>query len=231
MNTNDHITHAFDDDLKAINDRMNKMAELTINQLKDAKKAFANGDEELAQKVTKGDKQIDALEVEVNELIVKVIALRQPMAVDLRELISALKIATYVERVGDYAKNVARRTLRLEGSDMNSKVKDTLTNMAEMAISLFSDVMAARDALDADKAHAVWQSDAELDELHGEAHARILKLMRKDTDALGDAAHFLMIAKNFERIGDHCTNIAEEIHFHLNGEIPTDKRPKGERIK
>jgi len=228
--SNSHITHAFDDDLKAINDRMNKMAALTRNLLIDAKAAFASGDRAKADTVIAGDKDVDALEHEVNELIVKVIALRQPMAVDLRELISTLKIATYVERVGDYAKNIARRTLLLEGADAGDKARTTLGAMADMAIELFTAVMEARAEKDADKAHIVWAADAELDELHGEAHARILKLMRTDVDTLGDAAHFLMIAKNLERIGDHCTNIAEEIHFHLEGEIPTEKRPKGKRI-
>ncbi len=225
-----HIAQAFDDDLEAINKLLHRMATTAAEQLSMATRAFDSGDLDTAKTVIEADAMVDQLEKEVHDMIVRVIARRQPMAVDLRELISSLQISTYLERVGDYAKNIARRTRTLEGSDASAKVRKALVEMGQMAEGLLRSVMEARLKRDAALALSVWEADAELDELHTEAHARILKFMRKNPDQLEDAAHLLMIAKNFERIGDHCTNIAEEIHFHILGEAPPDNRPKTDEV-
>ncbi len=225
-----HIAQAFDDDLEAINKLLQRMAATAAEQLSMATRAFDTGDLAAAKTVIDADAMVDGLEKEVHDLIVEVIARRQPMAVDLRELISSLQISTYLERIGDYAKNIARRTRTLDAPDTSGKVRKALVEMGMMAESLLRSVMEARLKRDPALALTVWEADAELDELHTEAHARILKFMRKNPDHLEDAAHILMIAKNFERIGDHCTNIAEEIHFHILGETPPDNRPKTDEV-
>ncbi len=225
-----HTAQAFDDDLAAINKLLQRMAATAAEQLSMATRAFDSGDLNTAKTVIDADAMVDGLHKEAHDLIVEVIARRQPMAGDLRELISSLQIATYLERIGDYAKNIARRTRTLSNPDAAGKVRKALVEMGMMAESLLRSVMEARLKGDPALALTVWEADAELDELHTEAHARILKFMRKHPEGLEDAAHLLLIAKNFERIGDHCTNIAEEIHFHILGDTPPEDRPKTDEV-
>lgn len=223
-----HIVSAFDEDLTEVRELIRRMGAMTAEQIKLAISAFVNGDERAAKSVIDADKLVDDLEREINDKTIQLIALRQPMADDLRLAISALKIVGSLERIGDYAKNCAKRTRALQDGESGTAIFGIIKRMGERVEMLLRDVLASFDGYNSDVAMQVWAADAEVDAMYAQAHQTILLEMQNNGNAAHDYAHLLFIAKNVERIGDHCTNIAEEVQFFLTGQSPGDERPKAD---
>lgn len=224
-----HIVTAFDDDLIAIQAKISEMGGVAEEILSDALEAMKNRDAELARKAIERDKKLDALEIEADDLATTTIALRQPMAQDLRVLISALKIASILERIGDLAKNVAKRAIHLsEGKP--GRTSPSLVRMGQQTMGQLTEILDAYAQRDTDLAVAIWRRDAELDETYNAIFREVVTYMMEDPRTIGLGSQLLFIAKNLERIGDHTTHIAENIYYIVKGEPLGDDRPKGEPI-
>lgn len=223
--TSEHIVTAFDDDLKRLDNIIMEMGGLAETQLSQAIDAMVRRDSELAEKVIEGDRRIDALEHEADEMVVRMLALRQPMANDLRIVITALKTSGIIERIGDYAKNIAKRSVALSQTPPIGPAK-TIARMGSQVQSMIKNVLDAYVTRDADKAEHVRESDSEVDLLHTSLFREILTYMMEDPRNISSCTHLLFVAKNIERIGDHATNIAENIYFLVHGNPPSEKRQK-----
>lgn len=224
----DHIVKSFDDDLSRIDAIIAEMGGLAERQLADAIEALVKRDVELAQRVIDGDKRIDALELEVDNFTIQVLALRQPMAEDLRAVIVALKMAANLERIGDYAKNVAKRTFILSTMDAVATAPQSVQRMAAQVQIMIKNVLDAYAARDMEKADDVRLRDEEVDLMHTSLFRELLTYMMEDTRNITACTHLLFIAKNVERIGDHVTSIAENVHFLVVGDLPSGERPKSD---
>lgn len=221
----EHTVKAFDDQLKRLENLIAEMGGLAEVQLADAIEAMRTRELERAARITAADQKIDDLELLVDQEAVALLALRQPMAKDLREIVGALKAASMLERVGDYAKNVAKRTAALAEMPPVPSVQ-TVVRLGLLAQEMIKDVLDAYIARDADKADAVRQQDKELDALHTSIFRELLTYMMEDPRSITACTHLLFIAKNIERIGDHATNIAEVIIFMVEGHTPALDRQK-----
>jgi phosphate transport system protein len=222
---NEHIIKSYDDELRRLNNTIMQMGGLAEGQLAAAIDAVIKRDSELAARVVADDTTVDQLEHEVDGLVVRLLALRQPMARDLREILAALRIANDLERICDYAANVAKRSIVLNQSPTVKPVY-TLPRMVKLAQALTKDVLDAYVARDAEKAMVVWARDEELDEMYSSLFRELLTYMMEDPRTITACTHLLFMAKNVERIGDHATNIAETVYFLANGEPLTQARPK-----
>jgi phosphate transport system protein len=217
-----HTLKAFDEDitrLRGIIAEMGGLAELAIQE---AMQALVTGDQELGRRIVERDKKLDKLESEVDALAVRVIALRAPMADDLREIIAALKIGGVVERIGDYAKNIAKRVGRIEGRHRFEPLT-LLPAMAEMAAEMVHDVLTAYAARDAVLAREVIVRDDKLDAFYDSIFRTLVSYMVENPATISSVAQLLFVARNIERIGDHATNVAEMVHFAATGEYPPDE--------
>lgn len=217
----EHTVKAFDEDitrLRGLIAEMGGLAELAIQQALDA---IISGDEELARQVVERDAKIDALENEVDAMAVRTLALRAPMADDLREIIAALKIAGVVERIGDYSKNIAKRTGRIEGRSRFEPLT-LLPAMGEVAAEMVHDVLTAYAARDPIVAREVIQRDEKVDAFYDSIFRNLVSHMVENPATISSAAQLLFVARNLERIGDHATNVAEMVHFAAVGHYPTD---------
>ncbi len=224
----EHIVKSFDDQLQRLNELVSRMGGLAENQLEGAIEALVKRDAALAEKIIAGDRKIDELEAEVDEMAVRLIALRQPMGPDLRQIITALKIAPDIERIGDYAKNVAKRAIALSQVPA-VKPLFTIPRMGRMVREMINDVLNAYATSDVAKARAVWERDREVDEIYDSLFRELLTYMMEDTRNISACTHLLFIAKNIERMGDLATNVAERIHFQVEG-VPLDEdRPKADQ--
>jgi phosphate transport system protein len=223
----EHIIKSYDEELRRLNNTITQMGGLGESQLAAAIEAVMKRDSELAARVVEGDARVDQLEHEVDGLVVRLLALRQPMARDLREILAALRIASDLERICDYAANVAKRSIVLNQSPPVKPVY-TLPRMVRLAQALTKDVLDAYVARDADKALVVWARDEELDEMYSSLFRELLTYMMEDPRNITASTHLLFMAKNVERIGDHATNIAETVYFLVNGTPLTQVRPKGD---
>jgi phosphate transport system protein len=223
----DHIARAYDDELKRLNNAIAEMGGLAESQLGAAIEAVATRDAELAGQVVQTDPKVDQLERDVDNLAIRLLALRQPVARDLREIFAALKIASDLERIADYAANVAKRSIALSQAPPVRPVH-ALPRMAHFAQLLIKDVLDAYAQRDADKAYSVWIRDAELDEMYSSLFRELLTYMMEDPRSIGPCTHLLFMAKNIERIGDHATNIAENLYYLVNGTPLEEARPKGD---
>jgi phosphate transport system protein len=223
----DHIARAYDDELKRLNNTIAEMGGLAESQLGAAIEAVATRDVELAGHVVEGDPKVDQLERDVDNLAIRLLALRQPVARDLREIFAALKIASDLERIADYAANVAKRSIALSQAPPVRPVH-ALPRMAHFAQLLIKDVLDAYAQRDPDKAYSVWMRDAELDEMYSNLFRVLLTYMMEDPRSIGPCTHLLFMAKNIERIGDHATNIAENLYYLVNGAPLEQARPKGD---
>ena len=221
----DHIVKSFDEDLSRLSDLVSRMGGLAENQLDKAINALQSRDTALAEEVIESDLRIDALQYEIEELALRMIALRQPMAADLRETVAALKIAPLIERIGDYAKNVAKRAIAL---NQIPPVKPlfTIPRMGRMVREMLKDVLDAFANQDVDKAREVWLADEEVDEMHDSLFREMLTYMMEDPRNITPCTHLLFAARNIERMGDLATNVAEVIHFQVTGETLEGERPK-----
>ena len=224
----EHIIKSYDEELERLNNMIVEMGGLAESQLAAATEAVIERDSDRAIHVVEGDAQVDQLERDLDNLAIRLLALRQPMARDLREIVAALKIASDLERICDYAANVAKRSIALAQTPPIQPV-NALPRMTRLALLLVKDVIDAYVARDADKAFAVWVRDEELDEMYASLFRVLLTYMMEDPRNIGPCTHLLFIAKNIERIGDHATNIAENVYYLVHG-IPLEQaRPKGDK--
>jgi phosphate transport system protein len=215
----------FDEDLTQLDNIIAEMGGLAEAQLADAIDAMLKRDVEKAELVIEHDARIDVLETEVDASATALLALRQPVAEDLRIVICALKTAAILERIGDYAKNIAKRTIAMSQSTPIGP-SHTVARMGTMVQSMIKNVLDAYAERDADKAEDVRQSDQEVDALHTSLFREVLTYMMEDPRFIGPGTHLLFIAKNIERIGDHTTSIAKNVYILVHGAAPEGKRPK-----
>jgi phosphate transport system protein len=220
-----HIVSAFDDDLRGISSRIAEMGGLAEEQLGSAIEALSNRDSELASEVIQSDKRLDRMEAQLEKTAVEVVALRQPMASDLREVIAALKIASALERIGDLAKNVAKRTLILNQS-APLRVTSSVVRMGKQTRTLMAEALDAYTARDTALSVSVWKRDVEIDEIHNSIFRELVTYMMEDPRTISLCSQLLFVVKNFERIGDHTTFIAEMTYFAVQGRPLGDDRPK-----
>lgn len=225
--TTEHIVKSFDDDLRRLDNIIAEMGGLAEMQIADAIDALVKRDVEAAEEVIDRDRRIDDLEHELDELATTILALRQPMAEDLRVVIAALKTSAVLERIGDYAKNIAKRTIALSQAPPIGPTR-TIVRMARLVQGMIKNVLDAYMNRDADKANDVRDSDEEVDALHTSLFRELLTYMMEDPRVIGAATHLLFVAKNIERIGDHTANIAKNVHVLVHGEPPSTRRRKGD---
>ena len=221
----DHIVKQYDAELDRLTGEIARMGALAIEQLHGAIDALEARDDAAARRIVEGDVAIDALEHEVSHDVVRLLALRQPMATDLREILAALKIASDIERIGDYAANAAKRSIALNALPPVVSARN-LRALSQLAGDMVRDVLAAYRERDAQAALRVRARDAELDALYTGMFRELLTYMAEDPRHITSSIHLLFIAKNLERIGDHATNIAETVWFIQHGELPTGPREK-----
>ena len=222
-----HIVKSYDEQLRKLNDTLVRMGGVVESQISAAMQALARRDPDLALQTVEGDRRVDALEREVDAQVVSLLALRQPVASDLRLVVGSLRIASDLERMADYAKNVAKRSVALSQLAPVA-VPPTLPRMGRVAQEMVKDVLDAHVGRDVPKAVAVWNRDEELDALHDSLFRELVTHMMEDARNITPTTHLLFIAKNIERIGDHATNVAEMVHYQVTGRTLDEARPKGD---
>ncbi|EKE72087.1 MULTISPECIES: phosphate signaling complex protein PhoU [Roseobacteraceae] len=227
-NDNKHIASAFDRDLEAIQALIMKMGGLVEASIKDAAQALEERDVELAEKVHKSDKAIDKLEEEVNEEAARLIALRSPTASDLRTVLTVMKISTNLERCGDYAKNLAKRTGVLVNMNPITGAATSIRRMAREVEEMLKLALDAYIQRDVGMANEVRHRDLDVDQMYNALFREFLTYMMEDPRNITACMHLHFIAKNIERMGDHATSIAEQVIYLTTGELPEDARPKGD---
>jgi len=223
----EHTVKAFDEEITTLRGLIAEMGGLAELAIGEAVEALTKRSQELAAQVIERDKKIDRLEAEVDRLAVKIIALRAPMADDLREVLAALKIAGILERIGDYAKNIAKRVSRIEGR-LNSEPQTLIPAMAEIAGEMVHDVLTAFAARDPALAVDVIERDARVDAFYDSIFRNMVSFMMENPSTITSAAHLLFIARNIERIGDHATNIAEQVYYAATAEYVVDRLERPE---
>ncbi len=223
----DHIVKSYDEELGRLQGEILRMGGLAMEQLQLASRALQDSDTVLAQQVIAADKRVDALELEISSDVLRLLARRQPMATDLRFVLASLRIAASIERIGDYATNIAKRSLALSESRSAQPVHG-LTEMAAYAVNMLREALDAYVRRDTVAAMRVRESDLELDKRYNGLFRELLIYTMEDARNISACAHLLFIAKNIERIGDHVTNIAENIWFQSEGELPAEGRSKGD---
>lgn len=217
----EHTVKAFDEDITRLRGMIAEMGGLAELALQECMQALINRDEALAREVVARDKKIDALEIEVDKLAVRVIALRAPMADDLREVIAAMKIAGVIERIGDYSKNIAKRVKQIERHKQFDPLT-LLTTMAEVAAEMVHDVLTAYAARDPIMAREVIAQDEKVDAFYESIFRNLVSHMMETPSTISSAAQLLFVARNIERIGDHATNVAEMVYFAATGAYVPD---------
>jgi phosphate transport system protein len=224
----DHTVSSFDTELKALQCSIAEMGGIAEKMQSDAIDALMRQDLKLAQQIIAVDQKLDQLQREIEEKAILTIARRQPMAVDLRDVIATIRIANDLERVGDLVKNMAKRILAMEGHFPPQRLVKALSTMTLMALNQFKSVIDAYIQRDAHAALGVWQRDGEIDNLYNSLFRELLTYMMEDPRNIGFCTHLLFSAKNIERIGDHATNIAETVYYLVTGENLAVDRPKGD---
>jgi phosphate transport system protein len=226
--TGEHIVKAYDDELQHLNNTIIEMAGLTEAQIDAAIQALVNRDTVLAYRIIEDDDRIDELNYEVDTQAMQLLALRQPMALDLRNVVAALKISPDLERIADYATNMARRTIPLTETSPIRPIH-VIPRMGRLVMTMMKNVIDAYIEQDSDKAHEVWHADEEVDEMYVSLFRELLTYMMEDARRITPCTHVLFIAKNLERMGDHVTNICETIHFLVHGDRFREARPRKTR--
>jgi phosphate transport system protein len=223
-----HTLKAFDDDLDRLRALISEMGGLAEHAIRESMRCLVQRDVEGAARIVENDRNLDLLEVETERRAVQLIALRAPMAGDLRDVVAALKISGVVERIGDYAKNIAKRVPSLE-TMANIEPLSLLPEMARIATEMVHDVLNAFIERDAEAALRVMERDNAVDDFYDSIFRNLLSHMMENPQSIGQAAHLLFIAKNLERAGDHATNIAEMVYYAATGEhmteVQTGKKP------
>ncbi len=224
----EHTTKAFDSDLQDLARMVAEMGGLAEKLVADSVDALAKRDTVLAQRVTVADTNIDALQSEIEEKAVNTIARRQPMAVDLRDVVGALRLANDLERIGDLAKNIAKRVIALNGEFPPPKLIRGVEHMADMVLNQLKTVLDAYVRRDVSKAMAVWRGDEEVNSMCTSVFRELLTYMMEDPRNITFCIHLMFCAKNIERMGDHATNIAKSVHYIIEGRPIAESRPKGD---
>ena len=225
---NEHTAKAFDVDLQELGRMVAEMGGLAEKQIADSVAALSKRDAERAKRVVANDASIDALQSEIEEKAVLTIARRQPMAVDLREIVSAMRVAIDLERIGDLAKNIGKRVTAVESEFQPLKLIRGLEHMTDLVQQQVKSVLDAYAAHDLPAAMAVWKGDEEVDAICTSLFRELLTYMMEDPRNISFCIHLMFCAKNIERIGDHATNIAETVFYMIEGQQMVDKRPKGD---
>jgi len=226
---NEHISSAYDRDLEQITTLIMKMGGLVEEAILKAAKSLADRDLELAEEVRAGDKIIDALELQINEDAARAIALRAPVSKDLRSLLTVLRLAASLERIGDYAKNIAKRTSVLVEMSPVSGADAALRRMAREVEQMLKDTLDAYVRGDAVLAEDVRQRDQEVDHMYNALFREFLTFMMEDPRNITSCMHLHFMAKNIERMGDLTTNMAEQVIYLVTGDMPEEARPKGDK--
>jgi phosphate transport system protein len=222
----EHTVKAYDAELDAITAELARMGGLAEAEVADAIRSIADRDVDLAQAVIERDARLDELEGDIQQKAIRLIATRQPVANDLRRTVAAIKISGDLERCGDLAKNIAKRALIITESEPLTPLTSSIERMGELVAMRLKEVLDALAARDVDRAVAVWREDHEVDEHYESIFRELLTYMMGDPRLITACAHLLFVAKNLERIGDHATNIAEDLYFEISGEQLTEHRPK-----
>ncbi len=221
-----HTVSAFEEELKSLRQKVTHMGGLAEHQVMTAISAIARADPNQASLAVAGDPAIDAMQRAIEETAVHIIARRQPVAVDLREVMAALRIAGDLERIGDLAKSVGKRITTFDEKAWFSPMTKSLVGIGELAVTQLKAVLDSYTRRDASLALTVWNRDEEIDRLYNSLFREFLTYMMEDPKTITFGAHLLFCAKNFERIGDHCTNIAEAVTYIVTGEAIPDERPR-----
>jgi phosphate transport system protein len=224
----DHTTKAFDSDLQEIMRKVAEMGGLAEKQIADAVQALLERDAELAGHVIATDPTIDAMQQDIEEKAILTIARRQPMAVDLREIVGAMRVCNDLERIGDHAKHIGKRVVALGGDLYPQTLIRGVEHMAELVLAQIKQVLDAYASRNLQGALAVWKGDEEVDALCTSLFRELLTYMMEDPRNITFCMHLMFCAKDIERMGDHATNIAETVYFMIEGRPITDQRPKGD---
>ena len=221
-----HILSAFDEDIEKIQSTLMKMGGLVEKSLFDAAVALVKSDSELARLVKENDQKIDSLEEEINNQTARLIALRSPTATDLRDALSFIKVASNLERIGDYGKNMANRSLVMKPSSINEQGSNSLRRMTKDVIAMMTSALDAYVRKDVELAESVIIQDQDIDLHYNALFREFLTFMMEDPKNITTCMHLHFIAKNIERVGDHVTSIAEQAIYVATGEYPPEDRPK-----
>ena len=228
MIVSDHTTKVFDADLIKLTQRVAEMGGFAQKQITDAMDALLKRDIVLAHQVVAADAVVDNMQRQLEEKAVETIALRQPMAVDLRAIVAMLRIANDLERIGDLAKNIGKRTIATNNEHAQRTLMRGLRHMSTLAVTQLALVLDSFVARSPIKALEVWKSDKEIDALYVSLFRELLTYTMEDPGSISMCIHLLFCAKNIERIGDHATNIAEAVHYMVEGHAIEGERPKGD---
>ena len=223
----DHTVKAYDADLSTLHRSIAEMGGIAEKMLTDAMDALTGLNTELARKVVSNDTRLDTLQREIEEKAIGTIARRQPMAVDLRDIIAAIRVSGDLERVGDLAKNIAKRSIKIAAEPRLGRATIGLKHMGELAALQLKEVLDSYAEQDVEKARSVWLRDAEVDALEDSVFRDLLTFMMEDPRNISFCTHLLFCSKNIERIGDHSTNIAETVYYQVTGDTLPMERPKG----
>lgn len=226
---NEHISSAYDRDLEGLITLIMRMGGMVEAAILDAASSLEKRDLEMAKKVRAGDKAIDALELEINEVAARIIALRAPVSKDLRSILTVLRLAASLERIADYAKNMAKRTTALVDVAPVSGSDAALRRMAREVQGMLKDTLDAYVTGDANAAEDVRQRDQEVDQMYNALFREFLTFMMEDPRQITPCMHLHFMAKNIERMGDLTTNMAEQVIYLVTGEMPDEDRPKGDK--
>jgi phosphate transport system protein len=224
----DHTAKAFDIDLQELSRLVAEMGGLAEKQVADAIDALAERDIDTAQRTVAVDPEVDALQAEIEEKAVLTIARRQPMAVDLREIVGALRVSNDLERIGDLAKNIGKRVMALDSEFYPAGLIRGVEHMGSMVLAQLKEVLDSYARHDVKKALVVWNGDEEIDAICTSIFRELLTYMMEDSHHITFCIHLMFCAKNFERMGDHATNIAETVYYMIEGHAIADQRRKGD---
>jgi phosphate transport system protein len=225
----EHPIRTYETELKTLDSLVAHMGGLAEHALGQAIDALLHRDPDLAEVTLENDKAIDRLERSVGEQAVSIIARRQPVASDLRQIVAAIRIAVDLERIGDLSKNIAKRAIAVAGEQHPKQVMTGFLHIGEAAMQQLKDVLDAYSQRNAEAALSVWQRDQEIDAMYNSLYTELLTAMMEEPRSAGLYAHLLFSAKNLERIGDHATNIAETLYYLINGKVLGEERPKSDR--
>lgn len=228
MTMTEHTAKAFDSDLQELTRKVAEMGGLAEREIADSIQALTHRDIDLAKRVVATDPSIDILQQEIEEKAILTIARRQPMAVDLREIVAALRVSNDLERIGDLAKNIGKRVSALDGDFNPNKLLRGVEHMASLVLAQLKQVLDAYASRDLDSALAVWKGDEQIDAMCTSLFRELLTYMMEDPRNITFCIHLMFCAKNIERMGDHATNIAETVHYMVEGKPIGDQRPKGD---
>ena len=224
-----HIVASFDNDMSKLESLFQEMGDVVLVQLKDATRALRKEDRDLAKKVVKGDKQLNELERDLNDLAIKILALRQPFAIDLRYVLTTLKSAGHLERMGDLTRNMAQRTRTIAKAEAETGPIETLIRMSKLVQGMTETILEAYKSRDGELAKKVRAQDEKVDMAHNSLFRELVTYMMEDASNISACMHVLFIAKNIERMGDNIADIAKEIIYMTTGDWPEGKRAKSDK--